>query len=456
MRISSVPDDDEFDVGFTTPVNLLDLSDFGERITHLLTSIDGGTSLVIDGKWGTGKTYFAKMLVGHLKSEGVPTVYFNAFQHDHSSEPFEAVSAAVTKLADSLTGDLSKTRDKFLDSAAKVGKGLARGAGRIGVRVATAGLVDLTDIELIQSTVDNIGDINEEILEQAIRSSIVSNAASELAVQSFKDTLQELQQKISTNGELPLVIVIDELDRCRPDFSIGILEAIKHYFGIEKVHYVLVTNLQQMENYVDHTYGTANHSKDYLEKFYDLHVVFPPVGLEHKYERDRDKIIDKYVAELLPDQYSEPKFRNAASELKNIPEYLGLNYRDTQKLTSYALIALLGLPENQFGPTYLIVQLSAMKVVTYDLFLKACNGTLSSNDVANFMSKMKGKGDDELYRNFDALKWATFSDDEASNQEYKRYDQWRFRYNIERTAIVPYITSLIESFSLVKDLASQN
>lgn len=43
-----------------------------------------------------------------------------------------------------------------------------------------------------------------------------------------------------------MVVFIDELDRCKPDYAIRLLERIKHYFGDERITFVLSLNMDEL------------------------------------------------------------------------------------------------------------------------------------------------------------------------------------------------------------------
>lgn len=47
----------------------------------------------------------------------------------------------------------------------------------------------------------------------------------------FKKTLRSFV----TDGGGRLVVVIDELDRCRPDYAVGVLEKVRHIFDVAGV-----------------------------------------------------------------------------------------------------------------------------------------------------------------------------------------------------------------------------
>jgi len=62
---------------------------------------------------------------------------------------------------------------------------------------------------------------------------------------------------------------VDELDRCRPDFALGLLERIKHLFDVEGIAFVLLVNRSQIEGYIRTVYGNAD-AEAYLLKFGSL------------------------------------------------------------------------------------------------------------------------------------------------------------------------------------------
>ncbi|MDQ7069378.1 MAG: P-loop NTPase fold protein, partial [Rhodobacterales bacterium] len=69
------------------------------------------------------------------------------------------------------------------------------------------------------------------------------------------------------NKPRKIVIVIDELDRCRPDYALSLLEVIKHFFAVPHVHFVLGVNLAELQNSVRARYGAGIDAAKYLQKF---------------------------------------------------------------------------------------------------------------------------------------------------------------------------------------------
>lgn len=87
------------------------------------------------------------------------------------------------------------------------------------------------------------------------------------------DTLHEALKEVTKEKEL--IILIDELDRCRATFAIDMLETIKHAFSIPKVKILIVANSAQLETSFRHRYGSNDDTKNYLEKFYNVKISLP-------------------------------------------------------------------------------------------------------------------------------------------------------------------------------------
>jgi len=68
------------------------------------------------------------------------------------------------------------------------------------------------------------------------------------AIKLFKENLKLLITHLETVQEVRLLsfIFFDELDRCRPDYAIELLEGKKHLFGVPVVTFVAATNIPQL------------------------------------------------------------------------------------------------------------------------------------------------------------------------------------------------------------------
>ena len=74
-----------------------------------------------------------------------------------------------------------------------------------------------------------------------------------------------------------IIFFIDELDRCRPDYAVKVLESIKHYFDDERIIFVFSINASQLQHSIKAHYGEGFNATGYLDKFFDLWISLPKI-----------------------------------------------------------------------------------------------------------------------------------------------------------------------------------
>jgi hypothetical protein len=252
-----------------------------EKAITLLQSELDISPMIIDGGWGTGKTEFCHKLIS-LMMEGDThhLLYVDAFKADHADEPLMTVLAEVIKL---LPND--KAKEGFISKALP--------AVRYGIKTfAKAGVSHL----LKQDAVDIVDNFDKEIqkaADKAIDASVQSILKDHVKAEQSLKALQTALAEISATK--PIVLFIDELDRCRPNFAVEMLEIIKHTFDVEGVSFVLITNTQQLKASINHCYGQTVDAKRYLDKFVKFTFTLPTIVISG-YQAETIASIDHYKA----------------------------------------------------------------------------------------------------------------------------------------------------------------
>lgn len=85
-----------------------------------------------------------------------------------------------------------------------------------------------------------------------------------------KKFLASWAKKLNT----PVVIIIDELDRCKPDFAVKTLETLKHFFDIPGFVFILALDENQLKHSVEKLFGTTNFD-GYKRKFINNSFILP-------------------------------------------------------------------------------------------------------------------------------------------------------------------------------------
>lgn len=262
-----LPPDDEVILYETTfENNLLGRNSLSKQISEMLEKIEDPLVVALDGRWGTGKSYFLKRWVAahtvQNKGKG-QTLYFDAFAHDYLSDPLVALVGALSERFErnskSKITKLKKTASKFLKPAT-----------RLTLSIATVGAT---------TVLSDVGDVIAKAIEDESKKALEDLWKREQgrheAMKEFHNAIKALTEGSDESERKPLIIVIDELDRCRPDYALEVLEVIKHFFAVPRVHFILGVNLLALENSVKARYGIEMDASSYLRKFLSVTVNLP-------------------------------------------------------------------------------------------------------------------------------------------------------------------------------------
>ena len=257
-----------------------------ENIIRLLTSDIDLSPMVIDGGWGTGKTEFCQKLIRLMQEQysNYQPVYIDAFRSDHSGEPLLALLAEIIKACTP-----EDTDEQPSEQRKNITKKVAKAAGFVMKTVAKAAvghvlkqntddlaeefqqiMNDGQDADSLAETVtDAAATIASHTIDATVEALLKEQIEAEKNLETLKACLKELA------AEKPIILFIDELDRCRPDYAVDMLEVIKHVFDVENVKVVLVTNTKQLRAAINHRYGMAVDAQKYLDKFLKYSFALP-------------------------------------------------------------------------------------------------------------------------------------------------------------------------------------
>jgi hypothetical protein len=171
-----------------------------------------------------------------------------------------------------------------------------------------------------------------------------------------------------------LVIVIDELDRCRPSFALEILEKIKHLFSVKNVVFLLVMNKQQLEEAIKSVYGANIDAHTYLQKFINVETSIPK-RVTDRYSND----IDLYIKNLIQlheiETWGDDSF--IADLLIPLAKHFNLSLRQLEKVFTNLAIIYSTSGQHQLRPVHIIVFISVVKVVNPNVFGNLLLGRIS-------------------------------------------------------------------------------
>ena len=215
--------------------------------------------LAIDGEWGVGKTWFGENLFKDIKCQGkFGIAWINTFEADWEDDPalsiIAGISAQIKKEdASVLISKVSPYLINLIPIAAKAA--LKIGSNLTGI-----------DTEIIET----VASAGEKSTETYLENHIKKLASKKADINAINIILSESITKFPGKK---LVIFIDELDRCAPEFSIRFLERLKHLFDINGVVFILLWNRGQIQTAIETFYGRSHNGSTYLDKFIEVFLL---------------------------------------------------------------------------------------------------------------------------------------------------------------------------------------
>lgn len=440
MRFFISPLDIPDDQGFSKDVDIFGRAEIGKGLTNLVSRVEDPLVIAIDGQWGSGKTTFLKMWAGSLRGEGYPVVYFDAFAHDYIGDAYIALAGETISLLKSQKRSSTATGKRFVNKALGVGRVLLRSSLKVGVKTATMGVLTAADLEEVADAASGeLADRTDEYIGEII----TKQKEQKQTIDSFKDALSEIPSALAANGEggfKPLIFIIDELDRCRPDFALELLERMKHIFSVPNVHFVLGVHMGQLENSVAAAYGSRIDAALYLQKF--VHLAIPLVEGK-SYVSNR--ATTKYVKYLLKAHDFAPQDRETAQYcgdfVRFVSDHRDLSLRTIERIFSVLALTLAYTPHQYFRPPPIVAGLCILKVLSPAHFIAAKRGTLRYSEIEQILC-LNERDESERHAEWASRWWRYALDPDADQALIDQMASGTFRYSLDdRLELVPDIAN---------------
>lgn len=246
-----------------------------QNIIKLLKTGLDISPLIVEGYWGSGKTEFCFKLINLIKEQEensssdasnnkpLKTIYIDAFREDYADNPLMTIISAI--LAELEKNGESEENKDLQNNIKETVIPLIKLSGKITLNALSGWILQQDGNIITEDIKDILNKANDQWLSEMLDTHIHANET----LENLRNSLKELGEKNT------YIIFIDELDRCRPDFAISMLEVIKHVFNVsESIKFVLVTNTKQLEASIAHRYGNLD-AKKYLDKFIRFRFELP-------------------------------------------------------------------------------------------------------------------------------------------------------------------------------------
>lgn len=389
---------DEIEVPSAAPFenDRLEREPFVKATTDLLKTIQEPFVIALNAPWGSGKTTTLRMLEPHLAIEGITTVSFNAWEVDYATDPLVPLVATLHDRLLDIKGYGPSVDHAKIERLKVLGSVIAKHGAVAAVKIATAGLFDL------DAAAEGIAKVAGEAAEKAGESmagDLIDTFKQERqAAQQFRTLLLELTAYIRVTAKEgisppPLVLIIDELDRCRPTFAVAMLERIKHFFNVPGLVFVLALDLEQLKASTRKVYGIELDATEYLRRFIDLELRLPRANVADMANAmltncGADAFFDaraKY-AELREDRHWVVEI------IKTLALYFELSPRVVQRMVSRLMLVVRQTSENHYLDPIIVVFLIFLRIRDEGLLNDLIAGRAHASHVMEKLRDIKPHG----------------------------------------------------------------
>ena len=226
--------------------------------------VENGTSKVysISAEFGVGKTFFCERLADILEQDGIPVSMLNIWKMDFYDNPLVPL---LIKLEETYSQQSETVRTKKFPNPhglLRVAKSIIAGIN-LDAQIPGVGEMNINGEKMVNT--------NESLKQNSTQKSIYDE------YKTFEEELHKIKSFLENwakSLERSIVVIIDELDRCRPDYAVKTLETLKHFFDIPGFVFVLAIDECQLKSSVETLYGTKNFD-GYKRKFINNSFVLP-------------------------------------------------------------------------------------------------------------------------------------------------------------------------------------
>lgn len=343
-----------------------------EFLIGLIERVGGPFVLALDSPWGTGKTTLVRMLEAEPKRQEFSCIYFNAWQVDYVTDPLVALVSSIDRLEVGTAG-AAATFKAHLKTARRLTGLVARRTAVAAAKAVTVGALDL-EKEIEAAAAELAGSSVNDVVEAFQKEGAL--------LEKFRGELEKAIEQLPSIGKKPtLVFFIDEIDRCRPTFSIELLERIKHLFDVPNILFVLSLDKAQLEASIAAVYGQDINASEYLRRFIDLEYTAPAIKTKRFVESMMARFgLDEIFASRTGPEicYDRSNFVDFFSALADA---VPLSLRTQERSMTRLRVVMDQTPTNHYLYPVLAAVLIVLRVSAPKLFEQLRHGTATAEHV---------------------------------------------------------------------------
>lgn len=280
-------------------LDILNRDEYVERLIKITQSISeakASTCFAINGQWGCGKSFVLDMFeekLNAIRSEesedsGYFVVRYNCWEYDYYEEPLVAIVAAIIPMIEEKTKMFPDSKEK------QEVLGMLKVTGVALLSMANSFVKAQTGLDVL-GVCSTVCDGKKE------GAAAFENAHKFDAYFGFKKVMAKLKELLAEIAERhTLILIVDELDRCAPEYAVKVLERLHHLTEKQpNTITIIAIDKPQLVASVQNLFGFENPEK-YLEKFISFEIKLDTGTVSERITEKHADYIAMFDKELFP------------------------------------------------------------------------------------------------------------------------------------------------------------
>lgn len=324
-------------------------------LTENLSETNSNTSFALNGVWGCGKSFVLDMYEERLNIIQNPdpnkvrnkyfVIRYNCWKYDYYDEPLVAIVADIIETIETKTKLFPDTekKQKILGTLKAIGISL--------LTISNGAIKEKSGVDLEKAFNVVKSGLSDGAKKYEKKHDYDAYFGFNTAMAMLSKSLEEISM------DYTIVFLVDELDRCLPEYAIKVLERLHHLSEYtNNVITVMAIDKNQLEQSVKTLFGFEN-PDTYLKKFISFEIFL-----------DNGKISDKFI-----EKYADyiNLFDNSVIEYDDsIEEFMQavfqkIDIREQEQLMKRAMLAHKMLFDDKKDYSFMCVELLYIILFTH-------------------------------------------------------------------------------------------
>jgi tetratricopeptide (TPR) repeat protein len=376
----------------------LNFHDFVRPLTNrLIASLDNTPfTVAVLAEWGQGKTSVMRILQLMLKNLHCPTIWFEPWKYNDKEEVWKGLAYTLIseiKKSDHLLNEIKRKSPFLKQWGAKFL--WSRLLGKQGEALVDAVQQEPWSPKLLHDFEKSLDNMFEELYPSRRRP---------------EDSLENKTEENEKDFDRPLVLFVDDLDRCLPNTALAVLEAMKLVLNRPGMIIVMGVAEEELSRAVTAAYAkemseleepvNIDWGRLYVQKIFQIPFHVPPLTHESLSYYVEKCLRKSQIWSALEERIEWcPIIQEACNEnLREIKRFMNVFITEIDKASANAGLADLPLDPTRDAPRVFFIQLLAKRfpefyhhilrqsAIERDLLIRYQGYFLSDNPVASASS----------------------------------------------------------------------